>query len=101
MPGDRPDRGIDGHPPEGADLALGVDGRTRMERLSGMDAFFLYVESPTQHMHVTLCAVLDPSEIPGGYTFERFRDHIGSRVHLIPAFGRRLVPIPLRVHHPL
>jgi len=72
-----------------------------MERLSGMDAFFLYVESPTQHMHVTLCAVLDPRKIPGGYDFERFRAHIASRVHLIPPFTRRLVPVPLRLHHPL
>ncbi len=72
-----------------------------MERLSGMDAFFLYLESPTMHMHVTLCAVLDPADAPGGYDFERVRDHIASRVHLIPPFSRRLVPVPLRLHHPL
>lgn len=70
-----------------------------MERLSGMDAFFLYLETPTQHMHVTLCAVLDPGA--GGYDFERVRDHIAGRVHLIPPFRRRLVPVPLRLHHPL
>jgi len=72
-----------------------------MERLSGMDALFLYAESPTQHMHVTMCAVLDPTEMPGGYSFDRVRDHIASRVPLIPAFTRRLVPVPLRLHHPL
>jgi diacylglycerol O-acyltransferase len=77
------------------------DGKVGMERLSGMDALFLYAESPTQHMHVTMVAVLDPSAMPGGYSFERVRDHIASRVHLIPAFMRRLVPVPLGLHHPL
>ena len=72
-----------------------------MERLSGMDAFFLYLESPSQQMHVTLCAVLDPAEMPGGYSYDRIRTHIAGRVHLIPPFTRTLVPVPLNVHHPL
>lgn len=72
-----------------------------MERLSGMDAFFLYLESPTMQMHVTLCAVLDPSEMPGGYSYDRIRAHVAGRVHLIPPFTRTLVPVPLNVHHPL
>jgi WS/DGAT/MGAT family acyltransferase len=52
-------------------------------------------------MHVTLCAVLDPTEIDGGYSFERMRTHIRQRVPRIPAFTRRLVPLPLGLHHPL
>jgi diacylglycerol O-acyltransferase len=72
-----------------------------MERLSGMDAFFLYLESSTQQMHVTLCAVLDPSEMPGGYSYARLREHVASRVHRIPPFTRTLVTVPLNVHHPL
>ncbi len=72
-----------------------------MERLSGMDAFFLYVETPTQHMHVTLVAVLDPEGIRGGYDFERMRRHIAARVPLVPPLLRRLVPVPLRLHHPV
>jgi len=71
-----------------------------MERLSGMDAFFLYAETPTNHMHVTLCAVLDPSDMVGGYSFEHVRAHIASRLHLIPPLLRRLVPVPLRLSHP-
>jgi WS/DGAT/MGAT family acyltransferase len=72
-----------------------------MERLSGMDAFFLYAETPTNHMHVTLCAVVDPAGMHGGYSFEKVRDHIRSRIHLVPPFTRRLVSVPLRLHHPL
>jgi WS/DGAT/MGAT family acyltransferase len=66
-----------------------------------MDSFFLYAETPAQHMHVTLVAVLDPAGVPGGYDFERVKTHIGSRVPLVPPFTRRLVPVPLRIHHPL
>ena len=42
-----------------------------MERLSGLDASFLYLETPTLHMHVALTMVLDPATVPGGYSFER------------------------------
>ncbi|MEZ5144172.1 MAG: wax ester/triacylglycerol synthase family O-acyltransferase [Acidimicrobiales bacterium] len=72
-----------------------------MERLSGMDSFFLYAETPTQHMHVTLTAVLDPARVPGGYSFEHFKRHIAGRLHLVPPLTRRLVTVPLRLHHPL
>jgi len=37
------------------------------ERLSGLDASFLYMETPTMHMHVAMAAVFDPSTVPGGY----------------------------------
>ncbi len=78
-----------------------------MERLSGMDAFFLYMETPNQPMHVTLCAVLDPSTIPtaaagpSGWSFPRVKRTIAERVHLVPAFRQRLVSVPLRLHHPV
>ena len=72
-----------------------------MQRLSGLDATFLYLETPTLHMHVAMTAVFDPSSMPGGYSFERVKDFIGSRVHLIAPFHRRLVEVPFRLHHPL
>src|SRR5438067_1611964 len=36
-----------------------------MERLSGLDASFLYLESPTNHMHVAATMTFDPSTIDG------------------------------------
>jgi WS/DGAT/MGAT family acyltransferase len=71
-----------------------------MEPLSGLDAFFLYLETDEMHMHVAMTAVLDPSEMPGGYSFDRMRDHIASRVHLVKPFTKRLVNVPLQLHHP-
>jgi hypothetical protein len=40
-----------------------------MQRLSGLDASFLYLETSTQLLHVCGVIVLDVSTVPGGYTF--------------------------------
>jgi diacylglycerol O-acyltransferase len=71
------------------------------ERLSGLDASFLYMETPTLHMHVAMTAVFDPATVPGGYSFARVRELIKERIPLAPVFGRRLVEIPLRLGHPV
>lgn len=72
-----------------------------MERLSGLDAAFLYLETPTHHMHVAMTMVLDPSTMPGGYSFQAIKDFIASRTDRIPPFRRRLVSVPLNLHHPV
>ena len=72
-----------------------------MERLSGMDATFLYVETPNGHMHVAMTGIYDVSTMPNGYSFEAFRSHIESRLHLVPPFRRRLVEVPFQFHHPV
>ena len=72
-----------------------------MERLPGIDAGYLYMETPTVHMHTLKVALLDPSTVPGGYTFERFKEEMVKRLHLLPPFRRRLVDIPFGLHHPM
>jgi diacylglycerol O-acyltransferase len=72
-----------------------------MERLSGLDASFLYLESPAQLMHVCGVLLLDPATIPGGYSFERLREDLEQRVRGIPAFHRKLRPVPLEIDHPV
>ncbi len=71
------------------------------ERLTGLDASFLYMETPTLHMHVAMTAVFDPSTVPGGYSFRRIRQLINDRIPLAPVFQRRLVEVPLRLGHPV
>src|SRR5271167_374240 len=71
------------------------------ERLTGLDASFLYMETPTLHMHVSFTAVFDPSTVPGGYSFRRMRAHINERIPLLPVFQRRLVEVPFRLGHPI
>jgi WS/DGAT/MGAT family acyltransferase len=72
-----------------------------VERLTGLDAGFLYMETPTLHMHTLKIAVIDPSDMPGGYSFARVKEELALRLHLLPAFRRRLVPVPFDLHHPL
>ncbi|HEV3352288.1 MAG TPA: wax ester/triacylglycerol synthase family O-acyltransferase [Acidimicrobiales bacterium] len=72
-----------------------------MERLSGLDASFLYLESPTNHMHVAATMTFDPSTVEGGYSFEKTRDLVQRRLHLIPQFTRRLATVPFNLHHPV
>jgi WS/DGAT/MGAT family acyltransferase len=71
------------------------------ERLSGLDASFLYMETPTMHMHVGMAAVFDPSTVPGGYSFRRVRQRISDRIPLAPVFQRRLVEVPFRLGFPV
>jgi len=72
-----------------------------MQRLSGLDAGFLYLETANNHMHVASTAVFDPSTMPGGYSFEKVRQLVLERLPLLPPFRRRLAEIPFGLHHPL
>lgn len=72
-----------------------------MQRLSGLDASFLYLETPTQPMHVCGILELDTRTIPGGYSFERFRKALMERVDGIPAFKEKLADSRLNLDHPV
>jgi diacylglycerol O-acyltransferase / wax synthase len=39
-----------------------------MQRLSGLDASFLYLETPSQPLHVCAILELDTATVPGGYS---------------------------------
>src|SRR4051794_16538965 len=72
-----------------------------MERLTGLDSMFLYAETPTQHLHVVGVVVMDPSTVPGGYSFENFKVLIQSRLEHMKPFRRRVKNVPLNLAHPL
>src|SRR5688572_25788679 len=72
-----------------------------MKRLSGLDASFLYLETPEQLLHVCGVIVLDPETIPGGYTFPGMRSAIESRVRAVPEFRQMLRHVPLELDHPV
>ena len=72
-----------------------------MERLSGMDATFLYIENASHHMHVSMVAIFDPADMPGGYSFARIRDVVIERIPRIEMFRRRLVKVPFNLGHPI
>ena len=71
-----------------------------MQPLSGLDALFLQLESPEMPMHVGSLSLL---ELPAGYRgdfVEDLRQLIAARLHLAPAFRRRLVAMPLGLANP-
>ena len=71
-----------------------------MERLSGIDAGFLYMETSTLHMHTIKVAVLDIA--PGAdYSVAGIRRAMAERMHLLPPFRRRVVEVPFGIHHPV
>ena len=72
-----------------------------MERLSALDATFLYFETSAQHQHVCAVMVVDPSTVPGGYHYEKIKEHIASRLHLLAPFRRKLMMVPLGLDHPV
>ncbi len=72
-----------------------------MERLSGLDASFLYLETPSLHMHVAMAMTFDPATVPGGYSFARIKGLIAERVPSAPVFQRRLVEVPFQLGHPV
>jgi WS/DGAT/MGAT family acyltransferase len=65
-----------------------------------MDASFLYIEAPTMPQHVLGVMLFDAAGSEGRFSVERFRDVLEERIHLLPAFERRLVQVPLHLDHP-
>jgi diacylglycerol O-acyltransferase len=72
-----------------------------MERLSGLDAGLLYTESSAVPLHVCSIFELDPSTVPGGYSFERFRDHLESRMSALPEMRAKIADSQLNLDHPV
>jgi diacylglycerol O-acyltransferase len=72
-----------------------------MDRLSGLDASFLYLETPAQLMHVCGVIVLDPSTMPDGYSFDEVQRGIDRRIRDVPDFTRKLRRVPLGLDHPV
>jgi WS/DGAT/MGAT family acyltransferase len=60
------------------------------ERLSALDASFLYAESPVSHMHVGSLAIFESV----GLGEDALNAHIESRLHLVPRFRKKLAWVP-------
>ncbi len=73
-----------------------------MERLTGQDASFLYMETPSVHMHTLKVTVIDlPGRIPFSDVFDMMRAVVESRLHLAPRMRLRPVEVPGALHHPV
>ena len=70
-----------------------------MEQLSGLDASFLSMETPTTFPHVAHLVICETTT-PEVSSFEHLCDTIDSRLHLFPAYRRRIVEVPFGLDHP-
>ena len=72
-----------------------------MQRLSGVDSMFLYMETPTNQMHVAGVFLVDPASAPGGFSFAKVHDMVAGRLGRAAPFRRRVVDVPFRIAHPV
>ena len=75
-----------------------------MKRLTGLDAGFLWMETPTSAMHVSGLAIYDPRELRaagGTFGIDNVREMVRGRLHVAPPFRQRLVNVPFQLHFPL
>ncbi|HUO48020.1 MAG TPA: wax ester/triacylglycerol synthase family O-acyltransferase [Acidimicrobiales bacterium] len=77
-----------------------------MERVTGFDAAFLALETPTMHMHIAAVMVFEPGDDgagpePAAVQFQRLRQLVSERLHLVPPLRRRVVRVPFGLHHPV
>jgi WS/DGAT/MGAT family acyltransferase len=66
-----------------------------MEELSGLDASFLYLETPKIPMHIGGVAILE-----GSLKFDDFRQYVSDRVHTVDKLTQKLVTVPLSLDRP-
>jgi diacylglycerol O-acyltransferase len=67
------------------------------DRLSGLDSSFLHLEKDGAHMHVASTSLFE-GPAPD---YVEFRDHIGSRLHLVPRFRQKLRFVPFGQGRPV
>jgi diacylglycerol O-acyltransferase len=72
-----------------------------VHRMTGMDAAFLYMETPTMHMHVVGVVALDPGGLTTPFDTSVVVKALEDRLHLIPPLRRRAVFPPGSIDHPL
>jgi WS/DGAT/MGAT family acyltransferase len=72
-----------------------------MEELTGLDARFLYSETPTTHMHTMKVVVVDVDRQTEALTPATLAAAIAERLDRMPGLRRRAVPVPHRISHPV
>lgn len=71
-----------------------------MGQLGGLDAAFLYCETPTMHLHVCGLLILDTSTMTQGYSYERIRSMLIERMPEVPEMRHKLATGPLHLGRP-
>ena len=72
-----------------------------METMTGLDAKFLYSETPTAHMHTVKVVVADVSALKGEFSYDALTEILADQLCRLPPFRRRVVPVPWGLGHPV
>ncbi len=70
-------------------------------RLSGLDAAFLALETPTSTGHVGGLSILDPTTAPEPFDLDRLTRLLAQRIHRVPVLRQRLQLVPLGIDQPM
>jgi WS/DGAT/MGAT family acyltransferase len=70
------------------------------ERLTSLDASFLYLERPALHMHVAGVSIFDP-RADGPLTYEDVERVVAARLHLAPRLRQRVLTVPGNLARPM
>ena len=79
-------------------IAASSTQTSRVDRMEGVDAGYLYMETPTMHMHTLKIAVLQP---PEAFDLTRLQEEMVARLAELPPLQRRALPAPFSLNHPL
>ena len=71
--------------------------QAHLDRLTSIDAGFLHQEDGGAHMHIGGLGVFAGPPPTG----EEFREHIASRLHLVPRYRQKLVEMPFGTGRPV
>jgi diacylglycerol O-acyltransferase len=66
-----------------------------------MDAGFLYMETPTLHMHTLKVAILPPVDGRRPVTFDGFVRALERKIRFLPSFQQRIQELPFPLTHPV
>jgi WS/DGAT/MGAT family acyltransferase len=72
-----------------------------MDELTGLDARFLYSETPTAHMHTIKVVIVDVSARSEPLDRELFASILEQGLDRMPILRRRAVPAPWGISHPV
>jgi len=71
-----------------------------VRQLSGIDAAFLQMETPTTYAHVAVVAVFAPAPGQGPLTLGELRERLAARIHRAPVLRQRLLTVPWELDRP-
>ncbi len=75
-------------------------GQADVKQLTGLDATFLNIETPSSFGHISSVVIYERPDDPTFEPFEAFHAQLEKRLHLLEPLRRKLVEVPFGLDHP-